>query len=186
MLPDQGLGPYGVLNPAKVWLLVVLLTGIGWIGYIGVRALGPQRGLLVTGLAGGFVSASATTASMGRLSRTVAGPRAPLAGALVASLATFVQLLIVIGLVDAEVLRRLWPPVVAGAIVLVGIAAFVYRGATPARREDVEDGTVNLSNPRAIFAGSPPRFTRSRVTYEAYVVSRTSTRPQVDSALPMG
>ena len=43
-------------------------------------------------------------------------------------------------------------------------------------------GTVNLSNPRAIFAGSPPRFTRSRVTYAAYVVSRTSTRPQVDSA----
>ena len=44
-------------------------------------------------------------------------------------------------------------------------------------------GTVNLSNPRAIFAGSPPRLTRSRVTYEAYVVSRTSRRPQVDSAL---
>jgi hypothetical protein len=43
-------------------------------------------------------------------------------------------------------------------------------------------GTVNLSNPRAIFAGSRPRFTRSRLTYEAYVVSRTSTRPQVDSA----
>ena len=44
-------------------------------------------------------------------------------------------------------------------------------------------GTVNLSNRRAIFAGSPPRFTRSRVTYEAYVVSRTSTPPQVDSAV---
>ena len=40
-----------------------------------------------------------------------------------------------------------------------------------------------MSSPRAIFAGSPPRFTRSRVTYEAYAVSRTSTRPQVDSAL---
>ena len=45
------------------------------------------------------------------------------------------------------------------------------------------NGTVKLSNPRAIFAGSPPRFTRSRVTYEAYVVSRPSTRPQVDSAV---
>ena len=43
-------------------------------------------------------------------------------------------------------------------------------------------GTVKLSNPKAIFAGSPPRFTRSRVTYEAYVVSTTWTRPQVDSA----
>ncbi|MHA7662140.1 MgtC/SapB family protein [Mycolicibacterium sp. HS_4_1] len=128
LLPDRGLGPYGVLNPAKIWLLVVLLTGIGWVGYIGVRALGPERGVLVTGIAGGFVSASATTASMGRLSRTTASLRAPLASALLASLATFVQLLIVIGVVDADVLRRLWPPVAAGAVVLIGLAALVYRG----------------------------------------------------------
>ena len=129
LLPNRPMGPYGVLNPAKVWLLVVLLTGIGWLGYIGVRALGPQRGLLVTGLAGGFVSATATTASMGRLSRTAVGLRAPLASALAASLATFLQLLIVMGYVDAGLLRRLWPPVVAAAVVLIGVAAIVYRGA---------------------------------------------------------
>lgn len=128
LLPNQPMGPYGVLNPAKVWLLVVLLTGIGWLGYVGVRALGAERGLMVTGLAGGFVSASATTASMGRLSRT-AGVRAPLASALAASLATFVQLLIVIGYVDPAVLRRLWPPVLAAALVLVVVAGYVYRGA---------------------------------------------------------
>ncbi|MGV1088119.1 MAG: MgtC/SapB family protein [Mycobacterium sp.] len=130
LLPNQPFGPYGVLNPFKVWLLVVLLTGISWIGYIGVRALGPRRGLLVTGLAGGFVSASATTASMGRLSRT-AGLRAPLAGALLASVATFVQLLLVIGIVDADVLRRLWPAAAAGAVSLTAVAFVVYRGATP-------------------------------------------------------
>jgi len=135
LLPDREIGPYGVLNPAKVWLLVVLLTGIGWIGYIGVRTLGPQRGLLVTGLAGGFVSASATTPSMGRLSRTADEMRAPLAGALVASLATFIQLLVVIGFVEPDVLRRLWPPVVAGAMVLVVVAAIVYRGASVAPRD---------------------------------------------------
>ena len=63
-----------------------------------------------------------------------------------------------------------------------------YVDGKPPRRRDaiLPEGTVNLSNPRAIFAGSPPRFTRSRVTYEAYVVSRTSTRPQVDSALVSG
>jgi uncharacterized membrane protein (DUF4010 family) len=140
LLPDQGLGPYGVLNPSKVWLLVVLLTGIGWVGYIGVRALGPERGLLVTGLAGGFVSASATTASMGRLSRTATSLRAPLASALLASLATFVQLIVVIGLVDVEVLRRLWPPVAAGTIVLVAIAAVVYRGATQSHQKNAAEG----------------------------------------------
>ncbi len=128
LLPDRALGPYGVLNPSKVWLLVVLLTGIGWAGYIGVRALGARRGLLVTGLAGGFVSASATTASMGRLSRTSANLRGPLASALAASVATFAQLLAVIGYVDPGLLRRLWPPVAAGAIVLIGVVALVYRG----------------------------------------------------------
>lgn len=127
LLPDQSLGPYGVLNPARVWLLVVLLTGIGWLGYIGVRALGPQRGLLITGLAGGFVSASATTASMGRLSRAAVGVRAALASALAASMATFVQLLVVIGYVDVAVLRRLWLPVVVSAVLLGGVIAVVYR-----------------------------------------------------------
>lgn len=138
LLPDQPMGPYGVLNPAKVWLLVVLLSGIGWIGYVGVRALGSERGLLVTGLAGGFVSATATTASMGRLSRTE-GVRAPLASALVASLSTFGQLLIVIGYVAPAVLRRLWPPVLAAAVVLVAVAAYVYRGA----RHDSQSASVN-------------------------------------------
>ena len=58
------------------------------------------------------------------------------------------------------------------------------QGCVAGRWEQLpERGTVNLSNPRAIFAGSPPRFTRSRVTYEAYVVSRTSTQPQVDSVV---
>jgi uncharacterized membrane protein (DUF4010 family) len=65
---------------------------------------------------------------MGRLSRT-AGVRAPLASALAASLATFVQMLIVIGYVDPGVLRRLWPPVLAAALVLVVVAGCVYRGA---------------------------------------------------------
>lgn len=156
LLPDRGLGPYGVLNPAKIWLLVVLLTGIGWVGYIGVRALGPERGVLVTGIAGGFVSASATTASMGRLSRTTASLRAPLASALLASLATFVQLLIVIGVVDADVLRRLWPPVAAGAVVLVGIAALVYRGAgRPAENAAVPNENAEPAPPSRPFALRP-------------------------------
>ncbi|KAB7761462.1 MULTISPECIES: MgtC/SapB family protein [Mycobacteriaceae] len=153
LLPDRGLGPYGVLNPEKVWLLVVLLTGIGWVGYIGVRALGPERGLLITGIAGGFVSATATTASMARLSRTTPSVRAPLASALLASLATFVQLLIVIAVVDAQVLQRLWPPVAAGAAVLVVIAAVVYRGAALAEdnpSSEPDAGAKAASRPFAL------------------------------------
>ncbi|MEM6109904.1 DUF4010 domain-containing protein [Mycobacterium sp. 050272] len=168
LLPDQQLGPYGVLNPAKVWLLVVLLTGIGWVGYIGVRALGPERGVLVTGLAGGFVSATATTASMGRLSRTATSMRAPLASALLASLATFVQLLIVIALVDVEVLRRLWPPVVAGAVVLVGAAAVVYRGGTH-RQNAAQDQEVGATKAGRPFALRPALILAAVLTFALLV-----------------
>ena len=169
VLPNRPIGPYGVLNPSQVWMLVVLLTGIGWVGYIGVRALGPERGLLVTGMAGGFVSASATTASMGRLSRTQAGLRPPLASALVASLATFVQLIVVIGVVDIDVLRRLWPPVLAGAIVLVGVAAFVYRGAT---RTGTTDGDEVPDEPTNRPFALRPALLLAAVLTLALLVSR--------------
>lgn len=172
LLPNHDLGPYGVFNPAKVWLLVVLLTGIGWAGYIGVRALGPERGLLVSGLAGGFVSATATTASMGRLSRTSANVRAPLAGALLASLATFVQLLVVIGLVDVELLRRLWPAVAAGVAVLVGVAAVVYRSAA----RSGQSATADSDDAKAASATRPfalrPALILAAVLTLALLVSR--------------
>jgi uncharacterized membrane protein (DUF4010 family) len=170
LLPDRQLGPYGVFNPAKVWLLVVLLTGIGWVGYIGVRALGPERGVLVTGLAGGFVSATATTASMGRLSRRATSLRAPLASALLASLATFVQLLVVIGLVDVDVLRRLWPSVVAAAVVLVCVAAFVYRGATRAHQQNVAEGEdVEATKASRPFALRPALVLAAVLTFALLV-----------------
>jgi uncharacterized membrane protein (DUF4010 family) len=170
LLPNRPLGPYGVLNPAKVWLLVVLLTGIGWLGYIGVRALGPQRGLLVAGLAGGFVSAAATTASMGRLSRTATSWRAPLASALLASLATFVQLLIVIGLVDADVLRRLWPPVVAAAAALVGAGVLVYRGAARTRQQNPPEGdAVDATEASRPFALRPALILAAVLTFALLV-----------------
>jgi uncharacterized membrane protein (DUF4010 family) len=60
---------------------------------------------------------------------------------LAASLATFVQLIVVIGVVDADVLRRLWPPVAAAALVLAVIAAAVYRGS--ATTEPIEDGAAH-------------------------------------------
>ena len=170
LLPNRGFGPYGVLNPENGWLLVVLLTGIGWVGYIGVRALGPQRGLLVTGLAGGFVSASATTASMGRLSRGALGLRAPLASALAASLATFIQLLIVIGYVDAAVLRRLWPPVLAAVLVLAGVIAVVYRRA--ARDGAQPDPDENAAVPTGRPFSLRPALVLTAVLVSALMVGR--------------
>ena len=127
LLPDRDVGPYGALNPSHIWLIVVTLTGISWVGYVAVRALGPKRGLLATGLASGFVSATATTASMGRLSRSHDQFAAAVAGAKIASVATYVQLGIIITVVSPAVALRLAVPLALGAIVLSAAAVLTYR-----------------------------------------------------------
>ena len=130
LLPDRGMGPYGVLNPFKIWMLVVAIVGIGGLGYLGVRLLGAKRGLLVSGFAGGFVSASATTAAMGHLAKATEDRRRPaLAGALAASVSTMAQLLLVVSVTSRTVASVLWKPAVAGAAVLALAIAGLLRSA---------------------------------------------------------
>jgi uncharacterized membrane protein (DUF4010 family) len=138
LLPNRDMGPYGVLNPHQIWLLVVAFTGISWVGYIAVRVFGDRKGLLLTGLAGGFVSASATTATMGGRARGDEKVGRPIgdavAGALLATIATFVQLVAIMVVASPEVASELWPACLAGGLVLTGLALL------DRRRHRVQDG----------------------------------------------
>lgn len=119
LLPTDPIGPYGVLVPRRIWLLVVLITGIGWLGYAATRALGARRGLVVAGLAGGFVSGTATIGAMAAKARAGAAPRhAALAGALMASVATLVQVAVLVTIADRGVAAELYVALAAGALVL--------------------------------------------------------------------
>lgn len=69
ILPDQGYGPYGQLNPYKIWLMVVLTAGISLAGYAALR-LAPQGvAVPLLGLLGGLVSSTATTLVFSRQAR---------------------------------------------------------------------------------------------------------------------
>lgn len=128
LLPEAGLGPYDVLSLRRIWFLVVLITGIGWVGYAATRALGAKRGLLLAGLAGGFVSGTATIGAMaGRARRAEVSRRAALAGAVMASVATLVQITLLTSLVDRAVAVRLAPAMAAGVAVLLAEAWWLGR-----------------------------------------------------------
>jgi uncharacterized membrane protein (DUF4010 family) len=129
LLPDADMGPYGVLNPRRIWLIVVLLTATGWVGYVASRVLGVRRGLAITGLAGGFVSASATTGAMARRARDTAVRREALAAAILASVSTLVLLTFICAYVSTDVLRALAPSLVCGLVaLLVTAGALLLRG----------------------------------------------------------
>ncbi|NUN13528.1 MAG: MgtC/SapB family protein [Myxococcales bacterium] len=63
LVPNETMGPYNALNPHNVWLMVVLIVGIGLGGYVTYKFVGQRAGLLVNSLLGGLISTTATTGS---------------------------------------------------------------------------------------------------------------------------
>ena len=78
LLPNRTFGPLDVLNPRLIWLMVVFISGIGFLGYVLSKFLGSSRGIGVTGLLGGIVSSTALTLSFSQRGREDPRRAAPL------------------------------------------------------------------------------------------------------------
>lgn len=134
LLPDRVVGPYGVLNPHKLGLLVIWVMGVGAAGYVGLRLFGARRGLVLAGIFGGFVSSTATIAGMGQRARAnPALTRACIAAALASNIATLTQLALILVLVSPACLVAMaWPLLgAAGATVLICAAAMWHAHGSP-------------------------------------------------------
>src|SRR5882672_10946017 len=113
LLPDHPIGPYGALNLRTIWIVVILVMAVSALGYIAVRLVGVRFGLPLAGLASGFISSTATIGAMGaRAAKEPALLKPAVAGAVLSSVATIVQLAIVIAATSIETLRMFWPPLV--------------------------------------------------------------------------
>lgn len=124
LAPAQPIDPWGVVQPRKLWMLAVLIMAINAAGYVALRALGPKTGLSLAGLLSGFVSSTATIGAMG--ARTKSQPdlhKGAVAGAAASSVATIIQLAIVVGLLSTPTLMLLVPSLLAS-----GLAAVIYAG----------------------------------------------------------
>jgi uncharacterized membrane protein (DUF4010 family) len=66
ILPDEAIDPMGLINLHHIWIMVVLVAGISYFGYIAIRLLGSTNGIGVAGLFGGLVSSTAVAMSMAR------------------------------------------------------------------------------------------------------------------------
>ncbi len=134
LAPDQYMGPFNALNPRSLMTLVVAVMAISAAGYVGGRWLGPRYGLPLAGFAAGFVSSTATIHAMGQrasASPALMGPA--VAGAVLSSIATIVQMSLLIGLVQPALLRSLALPLAAGggAATLYGVV-YLVRGSKDA------------------------------------------------------
>lgn len=126
LVPNEGLGPNGSLNPFLVWQLVVIIMAVQGIGYVALRAIGPRYGLLLSGFISGFVSSTLTVATMGTRARDEPELLRPAVGAAVAStVATLVLLAVVLAATSPETLREVLVPLILAGLAAVGYAAVV-------------------------------------------------------------
>lgn len=130
LLPDEPIGPYGALNLATVWKLVVLVMGVGALGHVALRVAGRRWGLLLSGFFAGYVSSTAATASFGQRATEEPARRYTAVGAVMmanlASLSLFVPILLAIA---PDLLPRVASILLsAGCVLALGALLGVHRG----------------------------------------------------------
>lgn len=125
VLPDRYFGPYQVLNPFRLWLMVVLIVGIGLVGYVAHALVGRRGGALAGGIAGGLVSSTATTVAAARRSRGE-GEAGALGALMVlaASAVVFLRILVLLAATSRPLLQASAGPMVVMFAVL-GVAGWI-------------------------------------------------------------
>lgn len=120
LLPNRAIDPWGAVNPQLVGRLTVIVLFLNAAGYVALRVLGHRLALPITGLLGGFVSSTATIASLGRRARQESGAQAgAVAGAALSSIATVAQLAALLAVAAPTMLTRLGPALLAAGVVAV-------------------------------------------------------------------
>ena len=145
LLPNRTFGPLEVLNPFKVGLMIVLVAGLSFVGYVTARVVGGQRGLLLTGFVGGLVSSTAVAMTFsGRAKEQPELASLCALAILVASATMFARIIAIVAVADpALVASIVWP---MGSMAATGFALSFYLWWRESHR-GTKTAAVPLRNP---------------------------------------
>lgn len=118
LLPDETFGPLDVLNPRHIWYMVIFISGISFVGYIFIKLLGKNKGIVLTGLLGGLVSSTAVTFSLSK--KSIIQPSLSYnysIGIVLASAMMFFRVFIIVLVLNSALVSKLWIPLILFTIV---------------------------------------------------------------------
>jgi uncharacterized membrane protein (DUF4010 family) len=139
LLPNRTFGPLAILNPRKIGLMVALVAGVSFAGYVAARLVGSRRGLLVAGLLGGLVSSTALTLALSARAKEQPALTRLCGIGIVAGCATmFPRMLLVVAAVYFPLFVQLAIPLGAMAVAgYAGAAIAYFRVSAKDSNEDV-------------------------------------------------
>ncbi|MDX1553731.1 MAG: DUF4010 domain-containing protein, partial [Marinobacter sp.] len=150
LLPDQDLGPGGVLNPREIWWMVVLIASVSFVGYFAIRLAGTSKGILFTSLFAGLSSSTALTLHYARQS-TISPEVSPqfASGILIACGTMFPRILIYCALINPALLPQLAWPVAVMTLLLYLPALIIWqrnRGRLEVSRPELTQNPLDLKS----------------------------------------
>jgi uncharacterized membrane protein (DUF4010 family) len=156
LLPDRPLGPYGALNMHVVWIVLILVMAISAVGYIAVRLLGTRFGLPIAGLASGFISSTATIGAMGsRAAKTPTVLSSAVAGAVLSTVATIIQMSAVLATTSMSAFRAMSMPLLCAGLAAVFYGAiFTIRALREKTEDNAKPGKAFSLSTALVFAAT--------------------------------
>lgn len=136
------LGQFAVvelINPRKIWMIVVLITGIDLFGYFLGRLVGNKSSFGLTSFVGGFVSSTATTQSLAQRSKKSSIVNYLLGAAILANLASFLQIFLLVAPINAKWLVSITPSILIMIFSAAIITIIFFRKKEKAKKQKEEE-----------------------------------------------
>lgn len=147
-LPNIQTGPYGVVNPKEIGWIILLTSGIGFLGYLLVKFIGSKKGILIAGFAGGLISSTATTWIFAQKSKENQELSAGYTSAILAASSIMVVRIIVwIFLFNKTLANALYIPFALIVITTLACCLYYYRKS---KQESEKSEVIPNKNPLQI------------------------------------
>lgn len=140
LLPSESYGPLGGVQPQTLWLVVLLVSGMNFAGYLAQRGVGQTMGLAMAGLLGGLVSSTVVSISYARRSRNEGNGEGLAFGVIGACAVLIPRVLLLTAILSTAVavglVRYLLPPLVLAAVLVAIVVRRAKRDGDSAESVD--------------------------------------------------
>jgi len=158
LLPQDNINQWIPVSPFKIWLAVVVVSSVSYLGYISQKFFVKDQGLMVTGILGGLYSSTATTVVLAK--KSIESPRLSYkmtAAIISATGLMYVRLWVIVALFMWSVALELLP-IMLGLSVIAFALSFIYIQVEKRNGEHKQVDSSPAQNPLElkvafIFAG---------------------------------
>lgn len=144
LLPNETFGPLDILNPRMIWLMVILIAGISFVGYILIKVFGEGKGISITGLMGGLISSTAVSFSLSKKSKeNNAISESSALGIILASTVMFPRIFIIILVLNSPLIDNIWLPLLILTLIGLAVSYFLMKNLGNHKHGEI----IELKNP---------------------------------------